>query len=395
MKNLLLVFTENFFTQNDLKRFGIEKLLKRYDVCICDFTNYLHPSYYKTYSKKISYFKNRNINLKKILSLEEFTSFLEKQETGMKIFVLDNLSIESLSSYKCFLKKKFEKLFFIKVHNNQQPKTILYFKIKYLLFSRNFFWYFKKILNKIFSFPFTKKNIVTFEHDFILKSHTFNDETSKIKTFYIHSTDYEKIFYESFDYEKKQKFDLPKYKYAVYVEEMTSSHPDFEILSRPVPISKEKYLQEINNFFFYFEKYTNLKIVISMHPRNLSLNSEGENFNRPKFYGEIYDLIKNSSLVLTHQSTSVNIAVTYKKPIIFLDSSSYKDLRPRIHTLRQKLGGKIFNINKKKFYHRNFENLFSYDQNKYKNYFSKYIKHPKSNDRSIFDIILDLPEDVK
>ena len=85
-----------------------------------------------------------------------------------------------------------------------------------------------------------------------------------------------------------------------------------------------------------------------MHPRNLSLNSEGENFNRPKFYGEIYDLIKNSSLVLTHQSTSVNIAVTYKKPIIFLDSSSYKDLRPRIHTLRQKLGGKIFNINKKK-----------------------------------------------
>ena len=132
-----------------------------------------------------------------------------------------------------------------------------------------------------------------------------------------------------------------------------------------------------------------------MHPRNLSLNSEGENFNRPKFYGEIYDLIKNSSLVLTHQSTSVNIAVTYKKPIIFLDSSSYKDLRPRIHTLRQKLGGKIFNINKKKFYHRNFENLFSYDQNKYKNYFSKYIKHPKSNDRSIFDIILDLPEDVK
>ena len=99
--------------------------------------------------------------------------------------------------------------------------------------------------------------------------------------------------------------------------------------------------------------------------------------------------------MLTHQSTSVNIAVTYKKPIIFLDSSSYKDIRPRIHTLRQKLGGKIFNINKKKFYHRNFENLFSYDQNKYKNYFSKYIKHPKSNDRSIFDIILDLPEDVK
>ena len=29
-----------------------------------------------------------------------------------------------------------------------------------------------------------------------------------------------------------------------YVEEMTSSHPDFEILSRPVPISKEKYLQK-------------------------------------------------------------------------------------------------------------------------------------------------------
>ena len=109
--------------------------------------------YYKTYSKKISYFKNRNINLKKILSLEEFTSFLEKQETGMKIFVLDNLSIESLSSYKCFLKKKFEKLFFIKVHNNQQPKTILYFKIKYLLFSRNFFWYF----NKIFLFHLLRK----------------------------------------------------------------------------------------------------------------------------------------------------------------------------------------------------------------------------------------------
>ena len=106
MKNLLLVFTENFFSQNDLKRFGIEKLLKSYNVCICDFTNYLHPSYYKTYSKKISYFQNRNINLKKILSLEEFTSFLEKQEKGIKIFVLDNLSIENLSSYKCFLKKK-------------------------------------------------------------------------------------------------------------------------------------------------------------------------------------------------------------------------------------------------------------------------------------------------
>jgi len=98
------------------------------------------------------------------------------------------------------------------------------------------------------------------------------------------------------------------------------NHPDFIRSGVNLGISKEKYLYELNSYFDSIEQSFGFIVVIAAHPK-ASLDSYKEDFNdRPIFFNQTCQLIKDSEFMMTHHSSAISFAVVYGKSIIFLVS---------------------------------------------------------------------------
>ena len=100
-------------------------------------------------------------------------------------------------------------------------------------------------------------------------------------------------------------------------------------------------------------------------------------------------MVKNSDLVLSHMSTSINFAIIYNKPIIFLDSNNYvKSFRSHINLHSNILKSTLINLSNK-FNTFDLNNCFKINKNSYKNYKNRYITHNTNDSRSPWKILHD------
>jgi hypothetical protein len=208
----------------------------------------------------------------------------------------------------------------------------------------------------------------------------FND----FKKIYVHYKDYERylININNNQYQKN---------YAVFLDEAIFSHPDNYYLKSDKVLKSQKimnlYFKELNIFFDDFERVTNNKIIIASHPKNfMNFNNKYYFNDRKVFINKTYELVRNSTLVFAHASTSVAYAVILKKPIAFLVSSVIFDIGYFTKTLSFSIetGSKIIDINNRNI---NYNNLFNQDFSIYKNYLNKFIKSSKSKNNELWDIV--------
>mgnify|MGYP001371393956 CR=1 FL=1 len=117
-----------------------------------------------------------------------------------------------------------------------------------------------------------------------------------------------------------------------------------------------------------------------------------KNFEGTLVKEKTIELVRNADIVLAHTSTSISYAILYEKPIIFLTSNeirlSYDDFR--IDSLSRELGSKLYNIDKKKYEidFNNLDDVNKINKVKYQNFTNSYIKHPKSENISNWDIFI-------
>ena len=99
-------------------------------------------------------------------------------------------------------------------------------------------------------------------------------------------------------------------------------------------------------FFKTFEKKTGLKIKFAAHPKSLKKNVAKYSLDLDYSIGNTEELVKNSSLVLLHSSTSISYAILFKKPIIFLTSNELMKswIGPRIDNFSKVLNGILVNM---------------------------------------------------
>jgi hypothetical protein len=202
----------------------------------------------------------------------------------------------------------------------------------------------------------------------------------KSKLIYSHSIDY-----DNFIRSRDKKVFLKNY--AVYIDQMIGEHPDNKIKSNIVKINNH-YKKELLDFFNELEKKLKLDIKIAPHPKRKIKNKKIYK-RKINFKDSTYHLIKNSKLVLCHDSAAVALAVLFKKPIIFIISDSIKNKKylDRINEYSNFFNQKSFNISEQSYIF-NKKKIFYYDENAYKKYSNSFLKHPKSKKETISQQII-------
>ena len=187
----------------------------------------------------------------------------------------------------------------------------------------------------------------------------------------------------------KDKPSIKEKNYAVYIDQALTTHPDYKIRNIQAPASRKKYYPVLLNFFNNFKSETGLNIKFAMHPMSqeekISLLLKDIDICR----GNTPELIKNSSVVLTHNSTATSFAILFNKPIINLTSEELRKswLGPEIEAFCKSNGGKIINMDKSIKSQINLDQLLKIDELKYKKFKDDYIKMPNSPDIPLWEIV--------
>ncbi len=174
-------------------------------------------------------------------------------------------------------------------------------------------------------------------------------------------------------------------KYSVFLDEDMPYHPDYKYLDIKPYSNPKIYYKEINKFFKDYENKTNIKILIAACPRSDYTKRLNPYDNRKIISGNSALLVKNCVHVFTHMSTSVNFAVLFKKPIIYINSNNYNKLivQKYINNLSKELEAKEINISEE--LSESYNNI-KINKKKYDFYRERYIKEKNTPKKFIWDI---------
>jgi hypothetical protein len=183
--------------------------------------------------------------------------------------------------------------------------------------------------------------------------------------------------------------------YAVFLDEYLPYHPDFLIETiGPIHLNAEQYYRTINKFFSEIEKKFGVRTIIAAHPYS-RYDLKPECFpGREIIKGRTVELVKRSKFVFAHMSTSINFAVLYKKPILFLTTDGISAI-PQGHFIdhfARQFKKKPINADHSE--ELTLASELKMDEESYRKYYSNYIKASGSPQKPFWEIVADHIERV-
>ncbi len=334
-------------------------------------------------------FKNKNIKIKVINFFNQKkirnNNFQYLNFRDNKIKIIKDAINEKPKYYvditnKTFIEILFQRMLFflkskkIKIDIGLIPsQNIKYHLLEYHFKNKNYFNFFYqfikrafyKIYLKIFSPPI-KKSFVSGKIGFSIAQK--RGDNSIIKT---HNLDYDIYLKEK----NKKKI---KKKYILYIDQAFEDSIDLK-MDRMQLNKIDIFNKKIQVFFKLFK---NKNIIIAGSDRR---NRKKKIFKQKTIYNKTCELVKNSSLVVGHNSTALQYATLFSKPILLVSSNELKTI-PAIHE-------NILNF--KKLLKCNYQELelinskINYKINKklYSNYVKNYIKE-KIDNKNFFEIFI-------
>ena len=368
-KPKIIILTSQVISERDFQRLGIDTIEAKSQLQIFDFTSFVQP---RSFEKQFNS-RKKDLNIYFIKKLNQLSNLKSNfKDSNLIISLMGNQHELNNSIYK-FIKPYEKKVCLVNITASPMyPLNIKFsiFKRFYCgIFSERRFFFINKfrkiifIIKKLFSKRISLKpgylascgeEVINFFSD------ALNEKTKIIKTC-------------SYDYvlSKLVKERILDYKYIVFLDECIINHYELEILNRK--IEKENiYYEELNKFFYFIEKNFKTKVVIASHPR-ADLEFNKVKFpNHKVFKGITPQLMKYSEGCITHASTSINFAVIFSKPILFITTN--RMLRTRFNNeLLSSWFNKIpLNISKSYSYEEVFKS-FKINKIYMKQYFRKFI----------------------
>ncbi|MFA5099321.1 MAG: hypothetical protein WC547_00365 [Candidatus Omnitrophota bacterium] len=175
---------------------------------------------------------------------------------------------------------------------------------------------------------------------------------------------------------------------AVFLDEYIPFHPGYDYLGvKPFITDAGEYYGLLCAFFKNLEDSYNLHIVVAAHPRAHYERHRDFFQGRPVLKGRTPGLIRNSSFVIGHVSTSVNYAVLFKKPVIFVTTDELdKSVEGVwIHNIASFFGKRVYNLNKVRGI--DLAEELTVDRALYDTYKDSYIKRAGSQDLPFWQIV--------
>ena len=182
---------------------------------------------------------------------------------------------------------------------------------------------------------------------------------------------------------------MPAPPYAVFIDQAGPFHPDVIFLGRTPPVSAEDYYPELVAFFERVEQELGLTVVVAAHPRSY-YDRLPDYFNgRRVIRDKTLQLVKDASLVLLHDSTTINFVVLHRRPAVFLSYAGHRAW-DHVNVVRMAAGFGKQPID--------LDNLpaaidwaaaLQVDEAAYSDYQDKFIKQRGSPDKPVWQIFVD------
>lgn len=383
MKKINIAFLiDRPFELRDYQRYGVNPLSKFFCVYVLDCSSLINKfaSRHEQKENKKSFNYDECVTIKKF---NEVSKFLEKNTIT---FYIDLLSIgisctrirrimklNDASRIKLFLGElpelKSSRSFFIRLKIAFLKGRFITRLLKYILFK----FFTKKFEPKI-DIPIFSGSICKSRY----KKEIYNNFV------WAHALDYQVYL----NVQKSKYIFKNKKKYAVFLDQNAPYHPDYKFHNNKPPVSENVYYRSLNDFFDFFEKKTNIEVIIASHPRNLFINKTIWR-NRRLISGKTPFLVKESSLVFAHYSTAISFGVLFKKPIIQLITSEYLESyrNDKFLAFCKSLNIMQINVNKYDEKKLNSKSLESIDLVAYRNYVESFLKSKHSPSGNLWDFI--------
>ena len=202
---------------------------------------------------------------------------------------------------------------------------------------------------------------------------------SKNRTVLLHSFDYD-------EYLKDKERDKVRKDHIVFIDAAWGVHPEGKQMGRDIT-SREvtEYRANMIRLFEKMEALFDKEVVIAAHPK---AEYQGGEFGARKIEQfSTYELIKNSCLVIGHQSTSLGWAMLFDKPILSVINNKMRKWSKIIEEVnRQYLGMCCYNYDEDSDPGK----YVFYDKKKYLTYINDFMCADRSNQQLIIDRIIDL-----
>ena len=164
-----------------------------------------------------------------------------------------------------------------------------------------------------------------------------------------------------------------KRKYAVYLDAPGPKFlSDSYLFKEKLSETSEHTYPLLKNFFDHIENKLKLNVIIAPHPKT-KIKDRSSLFGYRKVVSDkTKDLIKNSSLVITRNSTAVSYACYYNKPIILFYTKQLlnTEAKESIEFLANSLKLRAINLDNYKDYKLN--KIIKFDKGMYKKYLYNY-----------------------
>lgn len=162
-----------------------------------------------------------------------------------------------------------------------------------------------------------------------------------------------------------------------------------------VDVRAETYYPLIREFLDAVQSHTGWNIIKTTHP-DVDVNLVKANIRPYQVsQNETMGLVAASMACFAHNSSAICYAVLTRKPVIMLTTDELERLeadRVLNHSIARALGKPVINLNQVNLEELDWDELLRVDEAKYREFIETYIKHPDSEDRYSWDIVLDAIE---
>ncbi|MDD5136526.1 MAG: hypothetical protein PHX20_02045 [Candidatus Omnitrophica bacterium] len=175
----------------------------------------------------------------------------------------------------------------------------------------------------------------------------------------------------------------------VFLDEYLPFHPDWKYYNSTFPMRADEYYGLLDKLFCKLEGELKKEVVIAAHPRSKYSENDGYFKSRKCIKGETCALVRDSDLVVSHISTSINFANLFYKPVLFVTSQHIDKCweGPLIRTVARWFGKDPVFMDED--ISVDMQELMKVDRQRYDNYRRSYIKRDGSPDLDFWQIVAD------
>lgn len=393
MKIQIVVLLNQFLNQTNYKRFNVGYKNKKIELIFWSLTPLLNKKVFKEYyskdygkisKKNYIYIKSFSELFKNIKRLKKNTIFLNLAGKNFKLLFLEFLLVLK-KCIKIELAKEFFSLTDKKKYRNKYRdiNTLLNFGIVFTI-SKALRYIYQKTLSKLYNFVEISPKYYFVNNEYSFKK--FSDSQKKVFKYTSNQVLQAKGYLK-----KKVKNNL-----IVYIDqEFENSFETKVTKNRFNLINKDKFLNCLNLIFKKIEiKNKTQKIIIASHFRRSKKNLFDK--DRKNYFNKTIDLIYNSKLVIAHNSTAINYAILFNKPILLLNFKVLDSISLINGKVTDSFADELklkkldidlnYNYDFKKIKNLNFSNIKLSKYNKYKTEYLSFKKNQNVS-KSIWDCI--------